>query len=158
MSSSHSSSDGRAHEHGSGDNTTLRTSAQATAHCLAGCLIGEIAGLAIGISFGLGVIVTIAIATGLAYITGFALALIPLMGQYGLSLTGALGVIWLGEAVSIAAMEVAMNGADWLAGGLAVQSLAEPRFWIGLMVAVPAGFLAAWPVNHWLLKRQLKTH
>ena len=26
----------------------------------------------------------------------------------------------------------------------------------GFLVAVPAGFLAAWPVNFWLLKRNLK--
>jgi len=26
----------------------------------------------------------------------------------------------------------------------------------GLLVAVPVGFLAAWPVNFWLLKRELK--
>jgi hypothetical protein len=29
-------------------------------------------------------------------------------------------------------------------------------FWRGLMFAVPAGFLAAWPVNYWLLGRDLK--
>ena len=84
-----SASDASAHSghgHGSGENTTLSTSAHATAHCLAGCMIGEVAGLAIGVTFGLGVIATIAIATGLAYVTGFALALIPLLRRAGLSL------------------------------------------------------------------------
>lgn len=146
------------HEHGSGDNTTLSTSAHATAHCLAGCMIGEVAGLAIGVTFGLGVIATIAVATGLAYVTGFALALIPIMKRAGLNLKQAFAVVWLGEAVSIAAMEIAMNGADYLVGGLAASSLGDPRFWLGLVAAAPAGFLAAWPVNHWLLKRQLKAH
>ena len=28
--------------------------------------------------------------------------------------------------------------------------------WIGIAVAIPAGFVAAWPVNWWLLKRNLK--
>jgi len=28
--------------------------------------------------------------------------------------------------------------------------------WKGLALAVPAGFFAAWPVNYWLLKRELK--
>jgi hypothetical protein len=29
-------------------------------------------------------------------------------------------------------------------------------FWRGLILAVPAGFLAGWPVNYWLIKRELK--
>lgn len=146
------------HDHGSGENTTLSTSAHATAHCLAGCLIGEVAGLAIGVTVGLGVIATIALATGLAYLTGFALALIPLMRRAGLSLKEAFAVVWLGEAVSIAAMEIAMNGVDYLVGGMSAESVIDPQFWIGIAAAAPAGFLAAWPVNHALLKRQLKAH
>lgn len=146
------------HGHRDGGHATLSTSAHATAHCLAGCMIGETAGLAIGATFGLGVLATLLTATGLAYVTGFALALIPVMKRAGLSFTEAFGVVWLGEAVSIAAMEVAMNAADYLAGGLTATSLADMRFWIGLIAAAPAGFLAAWPVNHWLLKRRIKAH
>lgn len=136
--------------------TALSTSAHATLHCLIGCMIGETAGLALGVAFALGALATIALATALAYVSGFALALIPVMRRQGLGLTQAMSVVWLGEAVSIGAMEIAMNLADWLAGGLAADSLADPRFWIGLAAAAPAGFLAAWPVNHWLLQRQLK--
>jgi hypothetical protein len=121
-------------------------------------MIGEVAGLAIGVTFGLGVIATIAVATGLAYVTGFALALIPLMKRAGLSLREAFAVVWLGEAVSIAAMEIAMNGVDYLVGGMGAESVLDPIFWAGIAAAAPAGFLAAWPVNHWLLKRQLKAH
>jgi hypothetical protein len=29
-------------------------------------------------------------------------------------------------------------------------------FWRGIAFAVPAGFIAALPVNYWLLKRNLK--
>jgi hypothetical protein len=28
--------------------------------------------------------------------------------------------------------------------------------WRGLLFAVPAGFMVAWPVNYWLLGRELK--
>jgi len=136
--------------------TPLRTSAHATVHCLIGCMIGETAGLAIGVSVGLGAVSTLLLAVALAYVSGFTLALIPVMRDQGLSLAAAMSVVWLGEAVSIGAMEIAMNLADWLVGGLAASSLADPRFWIGLAVAAPAGFLAGWPVNHWLLKRRLK--
>jgi hypothetical protein len=34
-------------------------------------------------------------------------------------------------------------------------SILEPVFWLGIAVAVPAGFLAAWPVNYWLIKRDM---
>ncbi|MGY9105262.1 MAG: DUF4396 domain-containing protein, partial [Alphaproteobacteria bacterium] len=35
-------------------------------------------------------------------------------------------------------------------------SLFSATFWIALLVAIPAGFLAAWPVNWWLLSRNYK--
>ena len=49
-----------------------------------------------------------------------------------------------------------MNAVDYNIGGVQAGSLLEPVFWIGIAVAIPAGFLAAWPVNWWLLKRNLK--
>lgn len=30
------------------------------------------------------------------------------------------------------------------------------RFWISLVAAIPAGYVAAWPVNWWLIGRNLK--
>jgi hypothetical protein len=141
--------------HGHGD-TTLGSSAQATLHCLTGCIIGEVAGLAIGTTLGIGVFWTIVLAVVLAYISGFSLAIFPLMKRESLTFMQALSVIWLGEAISIGAMEIAMNGVDYAVGGMGAGSVLAPMFWIGLAAAAPAGFLAAWPVNYYLLKRQLK--
>ncbi len=50
-----------------------------------------------------------------------------------------------------------MNASDYAMGGLQAPSVFSPIFWAGIAVAVPAGFLAAWPVNAWLLKRDLKS-
>lgn len=141
--------------HGHGGNP-LVTSAQATLHCLTGCVIGEVAGLAIGVTLGLGVWPTIILATALAYISGFTLGLLPVMRRQNKTFLEALKLIWIGEAVSIGVMEIAMNGADYLMGGMQAGSVFAPMFWIGIAVAVPAGFLAAWPVNAWLLSRDLK--
>ena len=143
-----------AHPHG--DNDPLVTSAQATLHCLTGCVIGEVAGLMIGVSLGLGVWLTIGLATFLAYVSGFTLGLLPVMRHQKKTFWQALKLIWIGEAVSIGVMEIAMNGADYLAGGMQAGSIFSLQFWIGLAVAIPAGFLAAWPVNWWLLSRDLK--
>ena len=41
-------------------------------------------------------------------------------------------------------------------GGMAALSVASWMFWRGIVIAAPAGFLAAWPVNYWLLKCNLK--
>lgn len=127
----------------------------ATLHCLTGCAIGEFAGLAIGVSLGLNPWATMALATVLGFASGYALGLRPLVAQ-GMSIAGAFRTIWLGETISIAVMEFAMNFTDYHVGGVAVSSILEPRFWLGYALALPAGFVVAWPVNFWLLRKQVK--
>ena len=134
----------------------LRTSAQATLHCLTGCVIGEVAGLLIGVSLGLPVWQTIALATVLAYLSGITLGLLPVMKSQGVGMLQALRIIWIGEVISIGVMELVMNFVDYQMGGMSAPSVASWIFWRGLMFAIPAGFIAAWPVNYWLLKRELK--
>ena len=141
--------------HGQGGGP-LKTSAQATLHCLTGCVIGEVAGLMIGVSLGLGVWPTIILATTLAYLTGITLGLLPVMKNRGVGMLAALKIIWIGEVISIGVMEIVMNVVDYQMGGMTAPSIASWMFWRGIVFAVPAGFLAAWPVNYWLLKRDLK--
>lgn len=136
--------------------TTLATSASATLHCLTGCVIGEVAGLMIAVSLGLSVWATILLATSLAYVSGFTLGLLPVMRDRGKTLAEAFRLIWIGEVISIGVMEIAMNTVDYHVGGMTAGSIFEPVFWYGIMAAIPAGFLAAWPVNAWLLNRDLK--
>ena len=145
----------QAHEHIHGNNPFV-TSAQATIHWLTGGVIGEVAGLLIGVSLGLAVWHTILLATTLAYLSGMTLGLLPVMRNQNKTFLEALKLIWIGEVVSIGVMEIAMNGADYAVGGMQAGSVLSPTFWLGIAVAVPAGFLAAWPVNWWLLQRDLK--
>ena len=119
------SHDDHSHHDGAHRHSPLVTSAHATLHCLIGCMIGEAAGLAIGVALGWGVAATIALAVVLAYISGFAMALVPVMKQAGLGLAAAMRVIWLGEAIAIAVMEIAMNGVDYWVGGIQVASILE---------------------------------
>ena len=142
--------------HGHSGGGTLRTSAQATLHCLTGCVIGEVAGLMIGVSLGLSVWGTIVLATTLAYLSGITLGLLPVMKSRGVGLVEAFRIIWIGEVISIGVMELVMNYVDYQMGGMTAPSIASWMFWRGIVFAVPAGFLAAWPVNYWLLKRELK--
>ena len=99
---------------------------------------------------------TIILATSLAYLTGITLGLLPVMKNRGIGLIEAFRIIWVGEVISIGVMEIVMNYVDYSMGGMAAPSIASWMFWRGVMIAVPAGFLAAWPVNYWLLKRDLK--
>ena len=142
--------------HGHGGGGPLRTSAQATLHCLTGCVIGEVAGLMIGTLIGLSPWPMIVLATVLSYLSGITLGLIPVMRAQGVGLLGALKIIWVGEVVSIGVMEIVMNFVDYQMGGMTAPSIASWMFWRGIIFAVPAGFLAAWPVNYWLLKREIK--
>jgi hypothetical protein len=141
------------HGHGGGP---LKTSAQATLHCLTGCVIGEVAGLLIGVSLGFSPWQTIALATALAYASGITLGLLPVMKSRGVGLAEAFRIIWIGEVISIGVMEIVMNFVDYQMGGMTAPSVWSWMFWRGIVFAVPAGFLAAWPVNFWLLKRELK--
>ncbi len=142
--------------HGHGAGSPLKVSAQATLHCLTGCVIGEVAGLAIGVSLGFAAWQTITLATLLAYASGMTLGLVPVMRSRGIGFLAAFRIIWVGEAVSIGVMEIVMNFVDYQMGGMGAPSIFSWMFVRGLVFAIPAGFLAAWPVNYWLIKRDLK--
>jgi hypothetical protein len=133
-----------------------KTTTHATAHCLLGCSIGEILGLAIGVSLGLGLWLTLSLAVSLAFVFGLGLAVLPLIRGHSMSFKRALSAVWLGEVISITVMEIAMNGIDYWMGGMTAMSIAEPVFWYALLAAIPAGFVAAWPVNWWLIGRNLR--
>jgi Domain of unknown function (DUF4396) len=144
-----------AHHH-AGTGGHFRVSVEATLHCLTGCVIGEVAGLAIGVSLGLAAWQTMTLATLLAYASGITLGLVPVMRSRGIGALAAFRIIWIGEVVSIGVMELAMNLVDYQMGGMGAPSVLSWMFWRGILFAVPAGFLAAWPVNYWLLRRNLK--
>jgi len=138
------------------DSGPWRTAAHSTLHCLTGCVIGEVVGLAIGVTLGFPPWATIALATTLAYLSGMTLGLVPVMRSQGVGLAAAFRIIWIGEVISIGIMELVMNIVDYRMGGMSAPSVASWMFWQGIVFAVPAGFIAALPVNYWLLKRNLK--
>jgi hypothetical protein len=137
--------------------TTAALTTSATLHCLTGCAVGELIGLVIATAMGLGAWPTMILATAMGYASGFALSLKPLLAS-GMGVGEALRSIWLGEVISIGVMEIAMNATDYFVGGVGTASFTSARFWIGYALALPAGFAAAWPVNYWMLSRNIKKH
>lgn len=141
------------HHHASGSPARLAT--HATLHCLLGCAIGELVGLMIGVTFGLEPWVTIVLATAMGFLSGYLLGLWPLV-RTGKTWREAFRLIWLGETISIGVMEFIMNLVDYSLGGVHASSVISIQFWIGYLFALPAGFVVAWPVNYWLLNREIK--
>lgn len=145
------------HTHNVHASSLVQLTTAATTHCLVGCAIGEWVGLALGVSLRLTPWATMAIATILGFVGGYTFGLWPLVRQE-ITWGQAFRTIWLGETISIAAMEFAMNFTDYHMGGLQATSLLSVQFWLGYAVAVPVGFIIAWPVNYLLLKRGIKQH
>lgn len=126
--------------------------ANATLHCLTGCAIGEIVGLMIGTAMGLSNTVTIALAVVLAFLFGYALSTLPLL-QAGLTFFGALSVVFAADTLSIAVMELTDNLVMALIPGAMDAGLVNPVFWLGMMIALAAAFVAAYPVNRHLINK-----
>lgn len=133
-------------------NSRNAMAASATLHCLTGCAIGEILGLMIGTAMGLSTGATIALAVGLAFLFGYALSTVPLI-KAGLGFGAALSVVFAADTLSIAVMELVDNLVMALIPGAMDAGLVNPIFWIGMMIALAVAFLAAFPVNRYLIDK-----
>jgi hypothetical protein len=136
--------------HGGGGVNAM--AASATLHCLTGCAIGEIAGLMIGTAIGLSTGWTIALAVALAFAFGYALSTLPLL-KSGLAVGTAFSVVLAADTLSIATMELVDNLVMALIPGAMEAGLVNVVFWIGMMIALSVAFVAAFPVNRYLLQR-----
>jgi uncharacterized protein DUF4396 len=134
--------------------STSQLALQATIHCLTGCGIGEVLGLAGGIALGLGNVATVALAIVLAYVFGYGLTLVPLL-RAGMPLLRASGITFAAETLSITTMEVVDNIVVIAIPGAMDAGLADLLFWASLAVSLALAFVAAFPVNRWLIARGL---
>ena len=137
------------HAHGASLN---RVAFSATLHCLTGCAIGEILGLAIGTALGWGNLETIVLAIVLAFLFGYSFTVVPLL-RSGLAFGAAAGIALAADTVSIAVMEIVDNAIVLLIPGAMEAGLDELLFWASLAAALAVAFVAAFPVNRWLIAR-----
>jgi hypothetical protein len=131
---------------------TNKIAISATLHCLTGCAIGEIAGLVIGTILGLSNPATIAISIVLAFIFGYSLSSLPLV-KSGLTLKKALTVVLAADTLSILTMELVDNTVMSAIPGAMNAGLVNPLFWLTMPLSLAIAFLAAVPVNKYLLER-----
>jgi hypothetical protein len=133
---------------------TSRLALQATIHCLTGCGIGEVLGLAGGTALGLSNAVTLVLGIVLAYGFGYGLTLVPLI-RAGMPLLRASGITFAAETLSITTMEIVDNIVVVAIPGAMDAGLADTLFWAALAVSLALAFVAAFPVNRWLIARGL---
>ena len=129
-----------------------RLAFSATAHCLTGCAIGEVLGLVIGMVLGWGNVATIALAVVLAFFFGYSLTMLPLL-RSGLALATVLPVAFAADTLSITVMEIVDNLMILVIPGAMEAGLGSLLFWGSLAFALAVAFVAAFPVNRWLIAR-----
>ena len=129
-----------------------RLSLSATLHCLTGCAIGEVLGLVIGTALGWGNVATIVLAVALAFFFGYSLTLLPLL-RSGLTLAAAIPLALAADTLSITVMEIVDNAVMLVVPGAMESGLTSPLFWGSLAFALAVAFVAAFPVNRYLIAR-----
>lgn len=142
------------HVHHRAEPSLNRLAVSATTHCLTGCAIGEVLGLVIATALGWGDAASIAIAVGLAFVFGYGLTMLPLL-RSGMTFLAATGLALAADTLSITVMEVVDNSVMLLIPGAMDAGLATLRFWGSLALALAIAWLAAFPVNRWLIARGL---
>ncbi|MGI8860726.1 MAG: DUF4396 domain-containing protein [Rubrobacteraceae bacterium] len=129
-----------------------RTAFSATAHCLTGCAIGEVLGMVIGTALGWSNFATIVLAIVLAFFFGYSLTSLPLL-RSGMALSTVLPLAFASDTFSIAIMEIVDNLVMVVIPGAMHAGLGSLLFWGSLMFALAVAFVAAFPVNRYLIAR-----
>jgi len=143
------------HEHhtASRGQTSLNRSAfQATTHCLTGCAIGEVLGMVIATALGWTNTPSIAISVVLAFLFGYSLTLGPVL-RANVPFRRAAGLTLASDTLSITTMEIVDNAFILIVPGAIAAGLGDALFWWSLGVSLAIAFVAAFPVNRWLISR-----
>jgi hypothetical protein len=131
-----------------------RLALSATLHCFTGCAIGEVAGMAIGTGAGWSNTATTVASIVLAFMFGYALTIRPLLAG-GVAPARAGRLALASDTLSITTMEIVDNLVVLGVPGAMDAGLADVLFWGSLALSLALAFVAAFPVNRWLIARGL---
>lgn len=138
-----------------GTENNVRLAFQATWHCLIGCGIGEVLGMVIATALGWGNVPSILFAVALGFLFGFILGMRPLL-RAGFPFKNAFKTVLIAEGLSIAVMEGFEVLTEVFTPGVMSAHLNEPIFWFGMLLALAVGFVAAFPVNLYFIKKGIR--
>lgn len=124
----------------------------ATLHCLAGCAIGELIGVTIGTVYGFAPHNTVVLAAILSFVSGYSVSTWPLV-KVGMLFRKALRLVVAADTVSILTMTIVDNVLMLVIPGAFNKNLANPVYWLSRCISLSAAFIAAYPVNLYLLKK-----
>ncbi len=109
----------------------------------------------IGTALALSNVSTIILAVLLGFVFGFALGLRPLL-RAGFNFPRAMRQVLVAEGLSIAVMETAEVLIQVYTPGVMDAGLGSGVFWLGMGLALIAGYLAAFPVNFVLVGKGIR--
>ena len=124
----------------------------ATIHCLTGCAIGEVLGMVIGVALNWANATTVALSVALAFLFGYSMTLWPLLAG-GMAFGTAAGLALASDTLSITVMEIVDNAVVLMIPGAMDAGLTSLLFWGSLALSLAVAFVAALPVNRWLLSK-----
>ena len=148
------------HERHEGDHaidkaSQLALAHSATLHCLLGCGIGEVVGVIIGTALGLSNLITIVLALVLGFVFGFVFGMWPLL-RAGFDFSRAVRQVLIAETLSIVVMEATQVLVQVYTPGVMDAGLGSWIFWLGMGLALVAGYVAAFPVNYILVGKGIR--
>jgi len=138
-------------------NNVLKLSLQATWHCLIGCGLGEIAGMIFSTAFNASTGTSVFISIVFGFIGGLGLGISPLL-KNNFTLRNAIKIVIVSEGLSILVMEAFEIITQAYIPGVMAAGLTDSLFWIGMIAGLVVGFIAALPVNYFLIKRGVRHH
>jgi hypothetical protein len=106
----------------------------------------------IGTALGWGNFETIVLAIALAFFFGYAFTSWPLL-RSGLVLGAVIPIALAADTLSITVMEIVDNGILLVIPGAMEAGLADLLFWASLAFALAVAWVAAFPVNRYLIAR-----
>jgi Domain of unknown function (DUF4396) len=109
-------------------------------------------GLAIATALGWSNLASIMLAVVLAFVFGYSFTAVPLL-RAGLTLRAVIALALAADTFSIVVMEIVDNAIVLAIPGAMEAGLGDALFWGSLAFALVVAWVAAFPVNRWLIAR-----
>ena len=108
--------------------------------------------MVMGVAFGWNNATTVALSVVLAFLFGYSMTLWPLFAG-GMTFRMAAGLALASDTLSIMVMEIVDNIVVLMIPGAMDAGLNSLLFWGSLALSLAVAFIAALPVNRWLISR-----